>query len=287
MNHNAFLFPMYIKAPNIEYYCMMYNALDTLYKTGFNDEFDLFVYYFGVGYDIRSYKHFDGPEDIFVDFPKVNFIHFPFDISTSSDVYFFKWKFVDHFFNHHNYDKVFITDSDLIFNKNPSYMFEKYGDDSAYVLWEDSNPIVKKVLGRNGVAGGQIMLSRKLYQNNIINLYDKISKERNLLLSKAKAMLSEQEYLWFDNLSDQYSLMNTLINSNINIQPLDIKDICYGIIACNIEKYNDKEIKINFNTNILHYLGPYAYLFLPDRFKTQEMRQRFTEKIQEPNIIYY
>jgi hypothetical protein len=80
--------------------------------------------------------------------------------------------------------------------------------------------------------------------------------------------------------------MNCLLNSGIELKPLDTKDILYGILACNITVEN-KILNIKPNTNILHYLGPYGYLFLPDKFKNEQMRHKYADKINQEPLIYY
>lgn len=284
----AFIFPLFIPNSNTtEYYRMMYYAMETLCRTSDNNRnFDIIIYYYAHGYDIKNYKHFEGNENLFNDFPFIKFVEFPFDMTKSSDVYFFKWKCIDHLFKNFEYDKVFITDADLIFYGNPSYVFDKYSEDYAHVLFEGSDKVVKEVLGRDGIAGGQLVLSKKLYDSKIKNIYHKISEERNILINKAKSILNNQDFLYFDKLSDQYSLMNCLLKSGVELMPIDGKDILYGILACNIEIKNE-QIEIRSNTNILHYLGPYAYLFLPDRLKNEQMRQKYREKIKQKPLIYY
>ena len=287
---NAFIFPLFIPDKNnTEYYAMMYNAMSTLHDVCKDSatNFDIVLYYYGNNYDIKTHKHFDGNENLFIDFPNINFIELPFEKINNSDVYFFKWKCMDHLFSCYNYDKVFITDADLIFYGNPSYIFDKYSSDYAYVLFEGSDKVVHKVLGGDGIAGGQLMISSKLYHNNIQNIYEKISYERTILLDKAKEILdNERDYIYFDKLSDQYSLMNCLLNSGIELKPLDTKDILYGILACNVAIEN-QILNIKPNTNILHYLGPYGYLFLPDKLKNEEMRHKYVDKIKQEPLIYY
>ena len=289
MNKNAFVFPLFIpNSSNTCYYAMMYYAMQTLHEVSKgNMNFDVVIYYYGNNYDIKNHKHFEGNENLFNDFQSIKFIEFPFERVKASDVYFFKWKCVDHLFNNYDYDKVFITDADLIFYGNPGYVFDKYSEDYAHILFEGSDKVVQKVLGRNGIAGGQIVLSKKLYHNKIKNLYEKISEQRKILLEIASKVLeSEGDYNYFDKLSDQYSLMNALLASDIELKALSFKDILYGILACNI-KVKNEQIIIKPNTNILHYLGPYAYLFLPDKLKNEEMRKQYRNKIKQDPLIYY
>lgn len=284
----AFIFPLFIPdSSKTEYYSMMYYAMETLCRASEgNRNFDIVIYYHAHGYDVKNHKHFEGNENLFNDFSFIKFVEFPFEKTKDSDVYFFKWKCIDHLFKHFEYDKVFITDADLIFYGNPSYVFDKYSEDYAHVLFEGSDKVVKEVLGRDGIAGGQLVLSKKLYDSKIKNIYHKISEERNILISRAREILNNQDFFYFDKLSDQYSLMNCLLKSGIELRPIDSKDILYGILACDIEIKNE-QIEIKPNTNILHYLGPYAYLFLPDRLKNEQMRKQYREKIKQNPIIYY
>jgi hypothetical protein len=289
MKDNAMVFPLFIPSVNkTEYYSMMYYAMETLHNNLKNEcVFDIIIYYYSPCYDIKNYKHFDGNENLFKDFSNIKFIEFPFHINKNTDVYFFKWKNIEHFFSNYKYEKVFITDADLIFYTDPGYIFKKYSNNYAYVLFEGSDKVVKKVLERDGIAGGQLMLSKKLYNDKIHNIYHKILQERAFLIDKAKKVLdNNQDINHFDTLSDQYALMRCLLNSGVELAALDCKDILYGKYACSVGIINN-EISIISNTNILHYLGPYAYLFLPDRLKTTKMRQKYNDTITKNLSIYY
>lgn len=288
MNRYALIFPLIItNKSNIEYYAMAYYAMQTLHDVSVNNRnFDIIIYYYA-NYDIQNYNHFDGNQNLFKDFLDIKFIEFPFKIDQKNDAYFFKWKTIDHLFNNFDYDKVFILDVDLIFFDNPGFMFDKYDGDYAYILHEGSCDAVKKVLGKNGIAGGQLILNKNMFNKKIHNIYEKILHERSVLLNTAKIKLSGKDYEYFDKLVDQYSLMNCLLHSNIELKSLDTKDILYGKLACNINIHNNHNIEIKSNTKILHYLGNYAYLFLPDYLKNQKMKDKYQEKIKENPLIYY
>lgn len=272
---------------NMKYYCMLYYALETLYKTDYRKkkQFDIIVYYNKQDYDLRSAKIFEGDENLFEDFPEVQFIEYEFNREMNSDVFFFKWNTMDHFFNNFDYDKAFIIDSDIIFTKNPAYMFDKYNrNDCAYVMGEGSDETIKKVLGGNGIAGGQIFLSSKVYHEKIKDFSGKIKIERAKLLQKAKEVLNEKDYQWFDHLSDQYSMLMVLNNSEVELDDIHCPDIIYGSGASEISLDDNDVLSFYTKASILHYLGYFGFMMVPDRLKTKWMKERYKQEVDTKTI---
>ena len=285
------VFPLFLddyNDNNMKYYSMLYYALETLYKTDYKsnlNQFDVIVYYNKQNYNIKETQIFEGDENLFKDFPNVNFIEFDFNRKTNSDVFFFKWNTMDHLFANFNYDKVFVIDSDIIFTKNPAYMFDKYHrNDCAYLMGEGSDEVIKKVLGFNGCAGGQIFLSSKIYHEKIKDFSSKIKIERKKLLKKAKEVLSENDYNWFDHLSDQYSMLMVLKNSNVELDDIHCPDIIYGSGASEISLDNNNVLSFYTKASILHYLGYFGFMMVPDRLKTKWMKDRYTEEVHTNTI---
>lgn len=272
---------------NSKYYCMLYYALETLYKTSYKKgkQFDIVVYYNKQKNDLKTTKVFEGDENLFLDFPDVKFVEFEFDRKVNSDVFFFKWYTMDHFFNNFDYDKVFIIDSDIIFTKNPAYMFDKYHrNDCAYVMGEGSDETVKKVLNGNGIAGGQILISSKVYHEKIKDFSNKIKIERVALLKKAKEVLNEKDYQWFDHLSDQYSMLMVLKNSGVELDDIHCPDIIYGSGASEISLDEKDVLSFYTKASILHYLGYFGFMMVPDRLKTKWMKERYKEEVNTRTI---
>ena len=272
---------------NMKYYCMLYYALETLYKTSYKTEkqFDIVVYYNKQKNDLKSTKVFEGDENLFLDFPDVNFIEFDFNRETNSDVFFFKWNTMDHLFANFDYDKVFVIDSDIIFTKNPAYMFNKYNrNDCAYVIGEGSDETIKKVLGGNGINGGQIILPSKIYHEKIKDFSNKIKIERKKLLKKAKEVLNEKDYKWFDHLSDQYSMLMVLNNSGVELDDIHGPDIIYGSGASEISLDENDVLSFYTKASILHYLAYFGFMMVPDRLKTKWMKERYKEEVNTKTI---
>lgn len=274
---HALVFSLIIKnKSDTSYYSMLYYALETLHNCGYKGEFDILVYY-ACDYDIKNHRHFAGSQDLFKDFPEVTFIEMPFE-QLKKDVYLFKWASIDHFkTNFYNYEKVFILDVDVIFFANPAPIFTKYNDFYAYILNEGPEETVFKILGRNGIAGGQLLLHKSLYQK--INWHQSIYDHKQRLVKRATEILKDPDQLnFFTILSEQYAMMYTLLDSGILLTSFDTKDVLYGDLAFRLYIDNG-DIKIVSHTNILHYFGCMAHVFLPVHLLSDQLRRKRYEYI--------
>lgn len=273
----ALIFSLIVKSQeDTSYYAMLYYALETLYNSGYKGEFDIIAYY-ASEYNIKEHKHFVGDQDLFRDYPKVTFIQMPFT-ELKKDVHLFKWACVDHFINNfYNYDKIFILDIDVIFFTNPAPIFVKYSDLFAHILNEGSEETIHKVLGRNGINGGQLLIHKSLFQR--IEWYKNISEHKDRLVKRATEILTDKDQLnFFTILSEQYAMMNTLLDYGIKFSSFDTRDVLFGDYACKLYIDNG-EVKVVSNTNILHYFGCKAHVFLPVHLLNDVQRRKRYEYI--------
>jgi len=255
MNKNAIVFALNYydndnSDKNKDYYLMLCYALETLYKN-LKSGIDVIVCYDMSRKPKTKY-------DIFENFSQAQFIEIKYEIKNEYERMFYKWFCVDHVFSKYNYDRLFILDVDVIFYQDPILFFEKYNDTKKlYCLDEAETHVeIQKVLDTTkGINGGQILLSRNIYQK-FQSLHKTLLQER-LDLDKRARCLDKYFYDWImKDLSDQYCLTNLICKLNIPIDFFDVKDICYGV-GCP-------------DTKILHYFSSLSKKFLPQKLINED-----------------
>ena len=232
------------------HYLMLYEALDTLYsKLGSN--IDIVVFY-----DINDNK--DKKKNIF-DF-KAKFIEQKYRTIDLNDKLFYKWNCAERAFGSFDYEKILLVDVDLIFYKDPIFLFEKYEEETKiYCHLETPTDNTRKFLGdRLGINGGEILISKKTYKNQLININKEMLLEKKILEKKIKEQIKEPDASRIvDYLLDQYALTNVINKNKIEIEIFKTEDICYGAECYDINNQNEVIPK----TKILHYLSNSSYLF--------------------------
>ena len=279
-----------MKNNDASYYAMLYKALLSL-EPYQNDSFDVVVMYTCLDkeFDMNTYVHND-KYNIVKDFPFVSFIESDYQ---GTDVYMHRWHNFSKLFEM-EYDIAFYLDCDVVFFESPMFHFEKYSEENVmYALFESNFTGWHKVLGRAGIAGGQMILPRSVFSKLKPNLHDRIMSTRKVLERKAYKVLSKGDAEWFCSLSEQYGAFETLQNENINIKNLDNQDITY--IGGDAKRlfYNDWiQLKNEHgiisvdkcSTKIFHYLGPNAFVFVPGGLHTPEMEKKYNEFEREWKI---
>ena len=284
MSKNVIYFSLLIPKNNdASYYAMLYTTLSSL-KPYQNDSFDVVVMYTCLDkkFDISTYVHND-KYNIVKDFPFVSFIESDYQ---GTDVYMHRWHNFSKLFEM-EYDIAFYLDCDVVFFESPMFHFEKYSEENVmYALFESNFTGWHKVLGRAGIASGQMILPRSVFSKLKPNLHDRIMSTRKVLERKAHKVLSKGDAEWFCSLSEQYGAFETLQNENINIKNLDNQDITY--IGGDAKRlfYNDWiQLKNEHgiisvdkcSTKIFHYLGGNAFVFVPGGLHTPKMAKQYNE----------
>lgn len=286
MTKNCIFFPLYIhNDSSCGYISTLYFALESLKKLKTrNSNYDVFVYF-------KYPDKFNSISEIFSqtsrtkynfhkNFPFVHFVNFDFThdhINNGFDKYFFKWKALDHFFNNYNYDDVLVLDSDVLFFNNPLSIFNACSDKlSAYGLQEGSSQQVKDILAENlkggtygqhpnAWNGGQLYLTRSVYQR-VAPIYDSMQLAKTDLLESArKHYTSKNRYNFFDLLSDQYAM--TLIFMRANINRNSIPDMAFGGGYRLSISEEPKGLIFYSNASIVHYFKGRAYMFVPRQLR--------------------
>jgi hypothetical protein len=283
MSKNVIYFSLLMKKHDASYYAMLYTALSSL-KPYQNDSFDVVVMYTCLDkeFDINTYVHND-KYNIVKDFPFVSFIESDYQ---ETDVHMHRWHNFSKIFEM-GYDVAFYLDCDVIFFENPIFHFERYSEKNVmYAKYKGYFPLWEKVLGREGIASGQMILPRSVFSELKPNLYDRIISTRKILEKKAHKVLRKDDAEWFCSLSEQYSAFETLQNENVNIKNLEHEDIVYiggdakGMINADwIQLKNEHGIISveNCNSKIFHYLGGNAFVLVPGGLHTPEMAKQYNE----------
>lgn len=133
-NNNVIYFSCYIDGEYaLDYYSMLYYALHSLLAV-YDNSFDIVVFYSFINChdDFDQYMHL-GKYNLKRDFPNVNFIKSDyidnyetsnkFGNTSMSDPWMSKWFHLPKL-TEMGYSKIFFIDCDVIFFKNPSYIFE-------------------------------------------------------------------------------------------------------------------------------------------------------------------
>jgi hypothetical protein len=277
MNTNAVYIPLSITRNKMDYYAMLHYSFKTLHQY-YNGEFDIVVSVSSADFNIWDEDYMG--MNLIKDFPLVKFFKSDYHIFSPNPL-MHKWYDVDKVFKM-GYELVFCFDCDIKYFNNIDYFFEKYNDGNLYALFEGDNDHFIKVLGRNGMAGGQIMFPKHIFEN-IPNLNDKVVETQKQLITKAYEVLDFDNARWFETLSEQYAIQSVFINSGYTPKSLSCNDVCFGREVYDIE-YLENDVKIIANVTALHYLGSCNWLFLPKEYLTPFQYERKLQIIQKNNI---
>lgn len=282
MNKNALYYSIYLSNINqVDSYSMLYYSLQSI-KNFYNNEFDIVVFYSTTDINFETYQHLE-KYNLIRDFPFVKFIES--DYATKySNVYMHKWYNFEKVFKL-GYDKVFYLDCDVFFTRSISYLFMKYSDHALIGLCEGYTKAIHDVLGRPGLPSGQIIVDKETFLK-LDNLYEKILIKQNELIIKANKTLTELDANWFISLSEQYAAQMVFIDSKINIEFMDISDVCFGEGLFDIEIKNHEVYIVNImNTSVVHYFGKNGYLVCPKELHTENMKKLFNSNIVDNKFI--
>lgn len=280
MNKNVLYYTLYIpKDDKIEYYSMLYHSLTTL-KKYYKNNFDIVVFYKTPsfkGFTFEQYCHLNKFK-IVEAFPFVKFIESDYK---ENDPWMFKWYHFDKLFKM-GYEKVLYLDCDVMFFDNIDYFFEKYTDDAVWTLFGMMCDITGPLLGKGGMASGQIMIPKKQFEK-IPNLYKEVLKQRKLLSKKAESLYKKNIYTHYQMenaifFSEQYAGQMAFEQNNVPLDSFDLlRDIVYGTLESGIYSVEIRRDQVFIETQrvILHYLNNYAYVVLPEALHTPKMSEQY------------
>jgi hypothetical protein len=270
MNKHAMYMVLCIDRNTMQYYSMLYYALETWEKY-YNGDYDVFVSVAAKDFDIWNEEYLG--LNITKRFPTVNFYKSDFD-RTKYNVYLHKWYDIDKVFLR-GYDSIFQFDIDSIFYGDIKYFFEKYNEDHIYSLREGYNEHFFKVLGENGIPSGQLIIPKSAIEK-VGNLFEKILIKRDELIKISNEKLDESVAVWFNNLSEQYAAQKVFSDSGVKYWHLDFKDVGMGIEDFEI-KCIDGEVKTSLKNKktVAGYMSANYHLFLPNNYlESQDIKRK-------------
>jgi hypothetical protein len=267
-------FSLYCKDINtVDYYSQLYYALQTLEKYKPFD-FDVVVFYSFPNFEMSSYMHLE-KYNFLIDFPWVKFYPSTFT-KYSNDTQTHKWYNLKDVFEL-GYEQVFYIDCDVIFSKDPSYIFDKYPKRTGiYHMKEGLDTLVAKILGQAGAASGQWIIDDNTFRMTN-NLFECIVNKRIELREKAQRLLDKKDYNWYCTLDEQYAGQMALVDQGIpslTFYPTEVNWHCVFDVKI---KGNDIEFVDLGKTTILHYLGTNSHLAVPKYLRTPAMIEKIKQ----------
>jgi hypothetical protein len=261
MNKHAMYMVLCIGKENMQYYSMLYYALETWEKY-YNGDYDVFVSVSSRDFD------FWNDEYLGLNIPKrfPNVIYYKSDFDRKKyNVYLQKWYDIDKVFSR-GYDSIFQFDIDSIFYGDIRFIFDKYNEDYIYSLIEGYNEHFFKVLGENGIPSGQLIIPKSAIQK-VGNVFEKILEKRKEIVEIAKEKLENPARDWFINLSEQYSAQKVFKENGVVYSHLDLRDIGMGIedfeIICDSKIVQTRLKKYKPAAG---YMSANYHLFLPNEY---------------------
>ena len=274
----ALYFSLYCKdKDNVDYYSMLYYALQTLEKhRPFN--YDVVVCYSTPNFNFHTYNHL-GKFNLEKDFPWVKFYSSKF-VKHNTDTQTHKWFNLGYLFKL-KYEQVFYLDCDVIFTKDPSYIFDKYPKTfGIYQMWEGADTVIAKVLGRSGAASGQWLIDIDTFRMTN-NLFECILNKRIELRNKAYEILDKSTADWYCTIDEQYAAQMALVDQGIPSIAMHAEDVnWHEVFDINIKDDDVEFVDLN-KTTILHYLGPNGHFAIPKYLRTPKMQEMINKYIKE------
>ena len=277
VNKNAVYIPLSIKKDKMDYFAMLHYSFKTLHQY-YNGEFDIIVSVSSPDFDIWNDDYMG--MNLVKDYPLVNFFKSDYHIFSPNPL-MHKWYDVDKVFKM-GYDLVFCFDCDIKYTNNIDYFFTKYNNGKVWALFEGPGEVIPKVIGRNGMAGGQIMFPKKIFES-IPNLNDKVIAKQKELVKKAYEVLNKIDAQWFEYLSEQYSIQMVFIDNGYIPMGMECTDVCFGREIYDID-YSDNDVSIISNITAIHYLGSCNWLFLPKEYLTPSQYEYKLSRIKKRDI---
>jgi len=302
MNKNCIYYSMHIEnIENLRYFCMVYNAMRSLFKF-YDHTFDVLVFYtFPENLETFDYKE---KFNLIKDFPAVKFIESDYTKKYkmnrirpyTHDGYMSKWYHLQKCFEL-SYEKVLFLDCDTIFMKNPAYLFTKYANKNLWTL--SCSDKIHDILFPDipNMNSGQFMLDISCV-STINSLYESIVKKRldlsNLARTKLldKDIISDAELSGYDYFNEQYcGQMVILETEGVSYNTFDHKEIIhpaapveFSVDGKIVKENPDRHYSVNLNQNgitgiyninentcIIHYSSGKSVFWVDKELRNQDL----------------
>ena len=171
-------------------------------------------------------------------------------------------------------------DCDVIFLDDVSVMFDKYKE-VFYGLYEGTSELMGKLIGtKNAMCSGQFFFKRELLLDIPIFFQKIMEKSKHLCDTINTTLDNHKDIPWIKTLMEQYAGHRVLMDYNILINPMHTSDIKFGSTTCDIEVLENDEIKIiNSTTKIIHYTNNNAFIFVPKKYRNEDLNLLFKNNI--------
>lgn len=277
MKKNAIIFNIYHHTNSGgEFISFLHNCLTTLFKSiDNNPSFDVVVFLKSnddtFSFDFKHLNQFN----IVRDFPNLKIVYSDYPYT---DPYMSKWYHFQKSFEM-GYQKVFYFDCDIIFFKNPDFLFEKYSDDYFWCLYADINPYTKAILGYPGISSGQFLMTKTLF-DKIPDFFNTLTKKRLELTNKAnkyfeEGLISMSDRNNFNYFNEQYCAQEVLKDFKIPIKEIDRYDMDWGYNIIDVIRNEEDDVigYSNKHYTMWHYTSYHSYLILPKKYFTPHLQK--------------
>jgi hypothetical protein len=165
-----------------------------------------------------------------------------------------------------NFDNVLYVDTDTFFQKDPAFMFEKYGNkDLIYGKPDVSDKWTSIFNARNGgMNDGTYILSKHMLKYEKDLLKARVDYVFNLQESFKTIDIEEIKITGIQWVACQYGVSEYLININKPLQFFDENDV---YIIHKMDEYNVLPNSVKQSFAIVHYLNYNMKHFAPSAFK--------------------
>lgn len=177
-----------------------------------------------------------------------------------------KWKNTFHALRTNNLDNVIYVDSDTIFQKDPEYMFTKYGNsDSIYGKPDVSETWFDVFEVRNGGMNDGVFLIPKpalKYEKEILKYrVDYVYDLQEKFINETDSNITNTGVQW---VSCQYAMSEYMLDQDNPIKFFDYEDLYIVENILEFEELSDSD-KLQFC--IIHYLNYNQWYFAPKAFE--------------------
>jgi len=306
------------KKKSLEYYGYLYYALKTLLRHKKpSSKYDIVVFYtMPNNLDFKTYL-FNNKYNLYLDFPDVTFIESDYYNKYKSSNYnklhsdwMSKWYSLEKLY-YLNYDNVLMIDLDVIFFKDPIYLFDKYINKNSslnIITAVDSHDPVFEYLFKSDCYLSSILLFSFKGIGLPDNFYKKCIKERKSQNKKAKKAnlksfkFSKKEIKDFKFFNEQYSAQRVFEKHGYHYSVVDIFDIAshrnsstYLHLHTNepepenvtFELTHDKNGAAHINnceSCIIHYSTALGPAYVPAKFLPKKIIKYIPAAIEECHV---
>ena len=268
MTNNALVYSLHCGEPSLDLnysFEQLKLSISTLRK--YNKNIKVFVYISPVGI-------FSGHEDS-LDQTNLNIVEYnaSYDERLNNKTYAIwtshKWKNTFHALKTNNLDNVLYLDSDVIFQKDPEYIFSKYGNtESMYAKADISEEWLDIFNVRDGglndgtflIPKSALKYEKEILSHRVEYVYNLQEKFKN----ETDTKITDIGIQW---VACQYAMSEYMLDQNNPIKFFDYEDV---YIVGTLSAFEELSTETKSKFCIIHYLSYNQWHFAPEAFKVYE-----------------